>query len=86
MGRYFFHFLDGKQVRDTIGSEHADMEGVREEAVEVLADILRGRILQGEDMSTVMIQVTDEQNVTVLVITLLAAVRVIHDPYPPALP
>jgi hypothetical protein len=79
MPRFFFNFLDGKNVRDDVGSEHGDIESVREEAVDVLADVLKGRILQGEDMSTIMVQVTDEQNTTVLIISLLAAVRVIKE-------
>ena len=79
MARYFFNFLDGRNTRDTVGSEHDDIDSVREEAVDVLADILKNRFLQTEDMSSLMVQVTDEQNVTVLVITMLAAVRVISD-------
>jgi chorismate mutase len=79
LARYFFNFLDGRNVRDDVGSEHESIASVREEAVEVLTDILKDRILQEEDMSSVMIQVTNEQNVTVLVISLMAAVRVIED-------
>jgi hypothetical protein len=77
MARYFFNFLDGRNVKDAEGSEHPNLESVRNEAVEVLADILKGRILQDEDMSTLMINVTDEENLTVLVVSLLAAVRTV---------
>lgn len=79
MARYFFNFLDGRNVRDGEGSEHPNMESVREEAVDVLTEILKGRLLENEDMSTVMVQVTNEQNETVLIVSLLAAVRSIQN-------
>jgi hypothetical protein len=82
MARYFFNFLDGKDIPDPVGSEHADIESVRAEAVEVMTEILRGNLLQKEDVSSWMVQVTDEKNNTVLVISLTASVRAItqHSP------
>jgi hypothetical protein len=82
--RYFFNFLDGRNVRDGVGSEHPDIASVREEAVGVLTEILKGRLLVDEDMATVMVQVTNEQNETVLIVSLLAAVRNIQNLSSPA--
>jgi hypothetical protein len=45
MAKYYFHFLDSRNVRDEVGSEHRDVESVRGEAVEVLAELLRGSLL-----------------------------------------
>jgi hypothetical protein len=77
MTKYYFHFLDSRNVRDEVGSEHRDVESARREAVEVLAELLRGSLLLNDDMSKVMVQVTDEHNETVLIISLIAAVQVV---------
>jgi hypothetical protein len=78
MAKYYFHFLDSRNVRDEVGSEHRNVESVRKEAVEVLAELLRGSLLLNDDMSKLLVQVTDEHNETVLIISLLAAVQVVE--------
>ena len=33
MARFFFHILNGEFVSDEVGSEHLDMDAVRQEAI-----------------------------------------------------
>ncbi|WP_260696644.1 DUF6894 family protein [Rhizobium laguerreae] len=45
MARYFFNLHDGISIPDTVGSEHPDLQSVRLEAVETIAERLRGALL-----------------------------------------
>ena len=46
MARYFFHILNGEFVTDEVGSEHADMDSVRQEAI-----VSAGQMLSSGDQS-----------------------------------
>ena len=39
--RYYFNFKDGKTILDDEGVEFADMEGVKKEAIQSSADMLK---------------------------------------------
>lgn len=41
MPRYFFNVHDGRNIVDDIGTEIADLEGVRDEAVSTAGELLR---------------------------------------------
>jgi hypothetical protein len=77
MERYFFHLHDGTDLPDTVGSEHDDIAGVREEAVESIAERVRGRLLDKENVSAWLMNVTNEAGTTVLVVSLSASVQII---------
>jgi hypothetical protein len=80
MARYHFNLHDGIDLPDPIGSEHADLAGVRKEAVESIAERLRGRMLNGKDVSAWIMNVTDEAGVTVLILSFSAAVQFVNPP------
>jgi hypothetical protein len=63
-------------VLDTVGSEHADMAGIRCEAVEFLAERVRGNLLNGKDTAAWLLNVTDEADKTVLIMSFSAALQV----------
>ncbi|MBB4000994.1 DUF6894 family protein [Aurantimonas endophytica] len=76
MARFFFNLHDGIDVLDTVGSEHADMASVRGEAVEFLAERVRGNLLRGKDTAAWLLKVTDESRKTVLTVSFSAALQV----------
>jgi hypothetical protein len=84
MARYFFNIYDGGSSIDPIGSEHPDLASVREEAVETVAERLRGRLLIGNDVTGWLMNVKDEAGATVLILSLSAMVQYVspesHDP------
>ena len=43
MGRYFFDISDRKFIRDEVGSELPDLTAARREAVDAMAELLKGR-------------------------------------------
>jgi hypothetical protein len=51
MARYFFNLHDGVSIPDTVGSEHPDIKSARREAVESIADRLKGQLLRNANMS-----------------------------------
>lgn len=77
MARYFFNFHDGYDFRDDIGSEHPDMSSVRAEAVETLGERIRGNLLENKDVSAWILNVKNEAGLTVLIMSLAAAVQII---------
>ncbi|MEB2848378.1 hypothetical protein GAO09_11240 [Rhizobiales bacterium RZME27] len=77
MPRYFFHLHDGQDLPDLIGSDHPDVAGARAEAVESIAERLRGRLLEGSDVSAWIINVTDELGITVLILSFAATVHIV---------
>jgi hypothetical protein len=78
MPRYFFNFHDGYKFVDDVGSEHPNLNSVREEAVESMGERLRGTLLKGKDLSAWLMNVTDEAGFTVLILSLSAAVSIIE--------
>lgn len=80
MARYFFNLHDGMDLPDTVGSEHSDLASVRAEAVESVAERLRGRLLDKLDVSAWMMNVTDEAGVTVLILSMAATVYIVNPP------
>ncbi|WP_246647450.1 DUF6894 family protein [Rhizobium laguerreae] len=61
MARYFFNVHDGISIPDTVGSEHFDLQSVRREAVETVAERLKGALLKDADVSAWLMNVTDER-------------------------
>lgn len=78
MPRYFFNIHDGIATPDPIGSEHIDLHTVRDEAVETIAERLKGKLLKGKDISSWTLNVTNESGLTVLILSLSAAVQIIQ--------
>jgi hypothetical protein len=61
--RYYFNFKDGKTILDDEGVEFADMEGVKKEAIQSSADMLKD--VHGEHFWTGepwVLWVTDQPN------------------------
>jgi hypothetical protein len=80
MARYFFNVHDGISIADVVGSEHPDIESARCEAVETIAERLRGTMLAKSDVSAWLMNVTDEGGFTVIVLSFTAAVKIIDRP------
>jgi hypothetical protein len=78
MPRYFFNVHDGISTSDLIGSEHPDLYAVREEAVETIAERLKGKLLKSKDLSSWTLNVTNDSGLTVLILSLSAAVQIIQ--------
>jgi hypothetical protein len=74
--RYFFNVLDGTTKPDSVGSVHPDIESAGNEAVEAIAELLKGLMLQDADVSAWLMNVTDENGFTVIVLSFTAAVQV----------
>ena len=77
LARYFFNVHDGISVADTVGSEHADIESARSEAVETIAERLQRTMLKKTDVSAWLMNVVDESGFTVIVLSFTAAVKII---------
>jgi hypothetical protein len=77
MARYFFNVHDGISIADTIGSEHPTVESSRSEAVESIGERLKGTLLKKTDSSAWLMNVTDEQGITVILLSFSAAVKII---------
>ncbi|RWY68792.1 DUF6894 family protein [Rhizobium sp. WSM1325] len=77
MARYFFNVHDGISIPDTLGSEHPDLQSARTEAVETIAERLRGALLTKGDVSAWLMNVTDERGLTVIVLSFTAAVQIV---------
>ncbi|MGV1873728.1 DUF6894 family protein [Agrobacterium rosae] len=77
MARYFFNVHDGVSIADTVGSEHPDIESARSEAVETIAERLRGTMLKNTDLSAWLMNVVDESGFTVMVLSFTAAVKIV---------
>jgi len=80
MTRYFFNLHDGISLPDTVGSEHPDLRSVRREAVETIAERLKGSLLKKADISSWLMNVTDEHGFTVMVLSFSAAVQIVDQP------
>lgn len=80
MTRYFFNLHDGISVPDTEGSEHPDLQSVRSEAVETVAERLKGTLLRKGDVSSWLMNVTDDHGFTVMVLSFSAAVQIVDQP------
>jgi len=76
--RYFFNIRDGADIPDNVGSELPDLASVRQEAVEVTAEIIKGRLLAKSDVAAWMVHVTDEAGFTVLVLSLAASIHTLQ--------
>ena len=51
MPRYFLNVHDGVSSPDSVGCEHVDVESARSEAVETIAERLRGTMFTNTDDS-----------------------------------
>jgi hypothetical protein len=77
---------DGTSIEDTVGSEHDSLKEVRREAVESVAERLKGALLKTTDTTAWVVNVTDEQGYTVMVLALTAVVQLVKQPPDPASP
>ncbi|MGZ2384701.1 DUF6894 family protein [Rhizobium leguminosarum] len=77
MARYFFNVHDGISLIDTVGSEHPDVQSARHEAVETIAERLKGALLKDADISAWLMNVTDERGFTVIVLSFAATVKIV---------
>ncbi|HEX2018523.1 MAG TPA: hypothetical protein VGO17_06245 [Aurantimonas sp.] len=77
MTRYFFNVHDGISIPDTVGSEHRDLASARAEAVETVAERLKGALLENTDVSAWLMNVTDDRGFTVIVLSFTAAVKIV---------
>jgi len=75
--RFYFNICDGEDIRDDVGTEFADLASVRKEAVETTTEMLRGRMLVDSDTTGWIVQVTDEDGFTVMVLSLSASIHVL---------
>ena len=80
MARYFFNVHDGISIPDMVGSEHPDLFGARMEAVESIAERLKGSLLKEADVSSWLMNVTDEHGFTVMVLSFSAAIQIVDQP------
>jgi hypothetical protein len=80
MTRYFFNLHDGISLPDNVGSVHPDLASVRSEAVESIAEHLKDALLKETDISSWLMNVTDEHGFTVMVLSFSAAVQIIDQP------
>jgi hypothetical protein len=77
MARYFFNLHDGIDLADNVGSEHPDLQSARSEAIETIAERLKGSMLTKANVSAWIMNVTDEDGYTVIVLSFSAAVQII---------
>lgn len=70
MPRYFFDIHDGGSTRDNSGTECADLEAVRKQAMRTLPDIARDEVPKDGDRRTFTCLVTDEDGQPVYSATL----------------
>ena len=80
MARYFFNLHDGVSIPDPVGSEHSDLQSARSEAIESVAERLKGVLLQEVDVSSWLMNVTDEDGFTVMVLSFSATIHMIDQP------
>jgi hypothetical protein len=60
MPRYFFDISDGGPKRDDVGTECADLDVVRKQAMRTLPDIAGDELQKNGDRHTFTVLVTDE--------------------------
>ncbi|UIY45585.1 DUF6894 family protein [Methylobacterium radiotolerans] len=70
MPRYFFDIHDGGPQRDDTGTECANLDAVRQQALRALPDIAREQIPKAGDRRTFTVLVTDEDGRAVYSATL----------------
>lgn len=80
MARYFFNIHDGTSIVDTIGSEHKDLLSVRNEAVDTISQRFHNALLRTSDTSSLLMNVTDQDGITVLMLSFSATVQIIMPP------
>ncbi|MFN7024424.1 MAG: DUF6894 family protein [Pseudorhizobium sp.] len=80
MKRYFFNLHDDISLPDTVGSEHPDLLSARREAVDTIGERLKGSLLKKADLSSWLMNVTDEHGFTVMVLSFSAAVQIVDQP------
>ncbi len=77
MPRYFFHVIDGRNVRDEDGTELADISVAQAEAIRLTGEILRdmaGRFWDGTEWR---LEVGDEQGQVLFVLRFSAEERLL---------
>ena len=82
MARYFFNMHNDISVIDDIGSEHADLDSVRAEAVEAVQEVSKGPLLSKGNLDAYVIHVTDALGATVLILSMTANVQVMAPAVP----
>lgn len=70
MPRYFFDIHDSGPTLDSVGSDCADLDAVRQQALRALPDIARQEIPQDSDRRTFTVLVTNEDGLPVYAATL----------------
>ena len=72
MPRYFFHTEDGTCARDELGTELADDHAARNEAVVVLAELVKENPDEFWSDAAFTLTVTDEAGLTLYILDLAA--------------
>jgi hypothetical protein len=75
MPRYYFHIaLGAKTIRDEEGTELADIDAARSEALQDARAIMSEAIRQGYDVSGRSIRIADEAGKIILVVPFASAI------------
>lgn len=72
MPRFYFHSEDGRRFPDEVGTDLADVDAVRVEAVRVMADILKGNAEEFWNTRAWRLTVADENGLTLLMLDVSA--------------
>jgi uncharacterized protein DUF6894 len=77
MPRYFFHIQDSAEEKliDEEGSEHANLDAARQEALESAREIMSQAAFSGKDVGHLIFQVADQDDKTVLELPFKGAVK-----------
>jgi hypothetical protein len=82
MARYFFNIHNDICFIDSVGSEHADLDSVRAEAVETVHEVSKGLLLSKGNLDAYVVHVTDALGATVLILSMTANVQMVASAVP----
>ena len=76
MPRYYFHIQDGTgRIVDDEGSEHADLDAARDEAVESARELMSQAALVGRDANHRVFHIAAENGMTLLELPFRDAIK-----------
>lgn len=78
MSHYFFNIYNGHQSIDDVGTHCETLDDVRAEAVGTIQELVRNSLLERKNTSSIIVQVTDQDAATVMLVHLAASVEVIE--------
>lgn len=82
MPRYYLNMYNEEFIPDPVGSEHASLESLRQEVVEAIVDLARkGLLFDDADNRSLMMNITNEQGLTVLILSLTASLQLVVPPF-----